>query len=90
MMQKNRSKEEGDLNLSGDIDGSDLLDMSLMMHRNIVFGWGGGQYFYPNGSYQPRFDLNTDGIIDESDLELFTNAAYGLEETTSTESETEQ
>ena len=65
-----QSKNQGDPNLSGVADGSDLIDMAIMMHRNIVFGYGDDNYFYPNTSYSSRFDLNQDGSINLDDVNL--------------------
>ena len=65
-----QSQDQGDPNLSGIADGSDLIDMAIMMHRNIVFGYGDSNYFYPNASYNSRFDLNQDGSINEDDVAL--------------------
>lgn len=60
-----------DPNLSGTSDGTDLLDMAIMMHRNILFSWGNNQYFYPNPSYLDRYDLDRNGSINDEDLSLF-------------------
>ena len=73
-LQRTRSTLEGDVNLSGALDGSDLVDMAVLYRRDIIVTHQGGSYFWPNGSYLPRFDLNTDGKIDESDVELLLNA----------------
>ena len=73
-IQRTRSTMNGDVNLSGDVDGSDLVDMAVLYQRNIVVSTNNGDFFWPNGSYLPRFDLNSDGKIDESDIELLMNA----------------
>jgi len=78
LLQRTWAGTAGDLNLSGEADGSDLIDMAIRHDRNIVFQWGGGngggQYFYPNSTYLSRYDLNADGKIDSSDVELFLNS----------------
>ena len=79
--------DQGDPNLSGVSDGSDMLDMAIMMHRNIVFSWGNNEYFYPNSSYIHRYDLDQNGTIDEDDLALFLNGP--IEEETEETEETE-
>ena len=79
--------DQGDPNLSGVSDGSDLLDMAIMMHRNIVFSWGNNEYFYPNSSYIHRYDLDQNGTIDQDDLALFLNGP--IEEETEETEETE-
>ena len=75
-LQRTQSGLAGDVNLSGQVDGSDLVDMAVLYQRNIVVSTNNGEFFWPNGSYLPRFDLNSDGKIDESDIELLMNA-YG-------------
>jgi len=81
LLQRTWAGAAGDLNLSGEADGSDLIDMAIRHDRNIVFQWGGGGrggggggYFYPNAGYLTRYDLNSDGKIDSSDVELLMNA----------------
>ena len=69
-LQQTRSAVSGDVNLTGLVDGTDLIDLAIMFHRDIVMEYHGQQYFWPNLSYLPRFDLNEDGMIDESDLEM--------------------
>ncbi|GMV38583.1 MAG: hypothetical protein AMXMBFR64_02990 [Myxococcales bacterium] len=77
LLQRTRGTLPGDVNLSGSADGSDLLDMAMMFRRDIVVKYGNNDYFIPNGGYLPRFDLNEDGRIDESDLELLLQGLGG-------------
>lgn len=77
LLQRTRATLPGDVNLSGAADGSDLLDMAMLYRRNIIVKYGNNNYFMPNGSYLPRFDLNEDGLIDESDLELLLQGLGG-------------
>ncbi|NUN14408.1 MAG: hypothetical protein HUU55_12330 [Myxococcales bacterium] len=73
MLQRTYSARQGDLNLNGIADGNDLIDMAVMFHRNIVAEYNGNQYFWPNGSYLPRFDITGDGKINEDDLAFLLN-----------------
>lgn len=61
--------QAADVNLDGESDGIDLLDMAIRVGRDIVVPWGGGS-FYANPGYERSMDLNSDGKIDESDVEL--------------------
>jgi aminopeptidase N len=70
LLQRTYAALPGDVNLSGAVDGSDLLDLAVLFRRNIVVKYGSNEWFIPNGGYLPRFDLNRDGYIDEADLEL--------------------
>ena len=70
-LSRNTAKNGADPNLSGVADGSDLIDLAAMQHRNIVFSYGNQNYFYPNGNYNPSYDLDSNGIIDEADIAIF-------------------
>lgn len=73
MLQRTFSARHGDVNLNGVTDGNDIIDMAVMFHRNIVAEYNGNQYFWPNGSYLPRFDITSDGKINEDDLAFLMN-----------------
>ena len=73
-LSRNMGKNDGDPNLSGIQDGSDLIDLAAMQHRNIVFSYGNQDYFFPNGNYNPTYDLDSNGRIDSDDIELFLSA----------------
>jgi hypothetical protein len=77
LLQRTYSAVPGDVNLSGEVDGFDLIDLAIAYRRDIVQTWNGEDYFWPNPGYIPRFDLSTDGHIDEADLTLLLSAAFG-------------
>lgn len=70
LLQRTYASLPGDVNLSGAVDGSDLLDMAMMFRRDIVVKHNNQSFFFPNGGYLPRFDVNEDGLVDEADLEI--------------------
>ena len=80
LLQQTYASLPGDVNLSGAVDGSDLLDMAMMFRRDIVVKHNNQSFFFPNGGYLPRFDLNQDGLVDEADLEqlLQSMGGYGF------------
>jgi len=66
-----------DVNLDGEADAADLLDMAWYYQRNIVFTNQQGQsWFYPNWSYRDLADINgptpekPDGLVDMLDVDL--------------------
>ena len=67
----------GDLDLSGIVDGEDLLEMSFAYQVNIIMGEGYGSYFVSNPAYLGLADITSeegpgdpDGQVDEMDLDL--------------------
>ena len=76
----------GDVNLSGLVDGGDLVDMAYRQGRSIVVNYGNGQqYFLPDPSWNELYDINQDtdgnvtpdGSIDGDDLKAL-NDWYGF------------
>ena len=67
----------GDLDLSGVVDGEDLVEMSFSYQVNIIMGEGYGSYFVSNPAYLGLADITSeegpgdpDGQVDELDLAL--------------------
>lgn len=67
----------GDLDLSGVVDGEDLVEMGFAYQVNIIMGEGYGSYFVSNPAYTGLADITSedgpgdpDGQVDEMDLDL--------------------
>lgn len=69
----------GDIDLSGTVDGSDLVELSYAYQLNLLVVAEWGDYFYANAQYNELADLvdevdgpgQIDGRINASDLEYF-------------------
>ncbi|MFH1530026.1 MAG: M1 family aminopeptidase [Pseudomonadota bacterium] len=66
-----------DVNLDGEADAADLLDMAWYFGHDIVFtNQNGNSWFYPNWGYRDLADLNgstpekPDGLVDMLDVDL--------------------
>ena len=66
-----------DVNLDGEADAADLLDMAWYYQRNIIFtNQEGHSWFYPNWGYRDLADLSgptpekPDGRVDMTDVDL--------------------
>ncbi len=67
----------GDIDLSGVVDGADLLEMSFAYQANLVVASDWGEFFYANPSYNELADVATndepghlDGRINQADLDV--------------------
>lgn len=67
----------GDLDLSGRVDGEDLVEMSFAHGMNLTMGPEGGGWFHPNAYYNDLADLSgpegpgdADGRVDYRDVKL--------------------
>jgi len=67
VLQIVRPVDPNDVNVTGDVDAFDLLDLSARFGTAIVADWNGSQYFWPDPRYESRFDVDGDGKIDASD-----------------------
>ena len=56
-----------DLNLTGEVDGFDLLDLATRYGTGIVVEWNGQEHFWPDPRWELRYDLTGDGRIDAVD-----------------------
>lgn len=71
----------GDIDLSGVVDGEDLVEMSFAYQMNIMMGQGWGAWFFANGNYNDLADLagedgpgDVDGRVDAADLAVLFDA----------------
>lgn len=67
VLQITRSSDANDVNLTGDVDAFDLLDLAARYGTAIVADWNGNEYFWPDPRYESRFDVDGDGRIDAAD-----------------------
>jgi hypothetical protein len=77
LMRRFSSGGGADVNLDGEADAADLLDMAWYYERNIVFtNQHGNSWFYPNWGYRDLADINgptpekADGRVDLLDVDL--------------------
>ncbi len=64
----------GDVNLSGLVDGADLIDMAYRQGRGVVRTWGNGKtFFFPDTSWNELYDLAVDGSVDGDDATELNN-----------------
>jgi len=77
LMRRLSSGGTADVNLDGEADAADLLDMVWYYERNIVFtNQHGNSWFYPNWGYRDLADINgptpekADGRVDLLDVDL--------------------
>ncbi len=62
----------GDFNLSGLVDGADLVEMAVRHGRAVrVFGKSGQPFFYGDTSWNELYDLQPDLRVDMTDVETF-------------------
>jgi len=74
-----RPELPGDIDLSGTVDGSDLVELSYAYQLNLLVVSDWGEYFYANPQYNEMADLvdevdgpgEIDGRINAPDLEFF-------------------
>jgi len=71
----------GDLDLSGVVDGEDLVEMSFAYQMNVIMGPEWGSWFVANGRYDDLADLageegpgDVDGRVDSEDLDVLMDA----------------
>jgi hypothetical protein len=70
----------GDVNLSGLVDGADLIDMAYRQGRGVVHQYGNGKmFFFPDTAWNELYDLSADGLVNADDAnalnDLFGTAA---------------
>lgn len=70
VLQVTVSTEDEDVNVTGDVDGFDLLDLSSRFGTGIIREWNGDEYLMPDPRYEVRYDIDRDGRINENDLDL--------------------
>lgn len=77
LLRRFNSGGAADVNLNGEADAADLLDMAWYYGRDIVFtNQHGNSWFYPNWGYRDLADLNgstpgkPDGLVDLLDVDL--------------------
>jgi hypothetical protein len=63
-----------DLNLDGDSNGLDVLRLGQGFNRNLVYGSGDEEFFFPDPRYAEFLDLNRDGKVNSDDTVTFTAA----------------
>ncbi len=69
----------GDVNLSGLVDGADLIDMAYRQGRGVVHTYGSGKtFFFPDTAWNELYDLTTDGLVDGGDAAAL-NDWFGTE-----------
>lgn len=62
----------GDFNLSGLVDGADLVELAVRHGRAVrVFGKSGQPFFYGDTSWNELYDLQPDLRVDMTDVETF-------------------
>lgn len=71
-----KSSLAGDIDLNGEVDGSDLIELALHYRRALVRISGNHRVVTPDRDWLWTADLNGDGTIDEADLATL-EAAYG-------------
>jgi hypothetical protein len=61
----------GDVNLSGQVDGADLVDQALRSGRGVRVTNGNGQsFFYPDYGFNELSDLNADLRVNDADTDV--------------------
>ncbi len=69
----------GDVNLSGLVDGSDLIDMAYRQGRGVVHTYGSGKsFFFPDTAWNELYDLTVDGLVNGADADAL-NDWFGTE-----------
>ncbi len=69
----------GDVNLSGLVDGADLIDMAYRQGRGVVHTYGSGKtFFFPDTAWNELYDLTVDGLVDGDDANAL-NDWFGTE-----------
>jgi aminopeptidase N len=68
-----------DFNLSGLVDGADLVELALRHGRAVVVTMkqGGGEHFFADTSWNELYDLTADGRVDNDDVEALLGAVGG-------------
>ncbi len=60
----------GDVNLSGLVDGADLIDMAYRQGRGVVHSYGNGKsFFFPDTAWNELYDLTVDGLVKGDDAD---------------------
>ena len=69
VLRKFATGTPGDFNLSGFVDGADLVEMALRYGRAMrIKGKNGQEYFFTDLSWNELYDLNPDNRIDMDDV----------------------
>lgn len=69
ILRKFATGTPGDFNLSGYVDGADLVELALRFGRAMrIKGKNGQEYFYTDLSWNELYDLNPDRRIDDDDV----------------------
>lgn len=67
LLQVTTSSSAADVNVTGDVDAFDLLDLSVRYGTGIIREWNGHEYLMPDARYEVRYDVDRNGRIERAD-----------------------